>query len=451
VTDQQRNARFALAVLFGINFMNFFDRQIAGVLSEPIRVEFGMNFEQVGWISTAFTLIYAAIGVPLGRLTDTWARTKLIAIGIGFWSVLTAASGFAVGFWSYLLTRMGVGVGEAVCAPAGQSLIGDLYPAERRARAMGIFMMGLPLGLFASYILSGSIGEAWGWRAAFFVACVPGLILAGLTLLVREPARGAAEAHPPAAVASTDRSPYLAVLSIPTLWWIILSGMVFNFHAYAVNIFQNPFLQLFHEIGLRQASMLSAMSLGLAGAIGLLVGGMLGDRLRLKYANGRLLLAAIAFLCAAPCIYMALEQPKGSVTVFTILMAASSACTFVYYATVYSAIQDVVAPRLRGTAVALYFFAQYVLGASFGPPIMGALSDHFADSAMHAAGASELTTAFRAVGLHSAMYIMPLLMLVCAGSLFGASSTVGRDMQRLREGAQREGDGVTGSRGHATS
>ena len=96
--------------------------------------------------------------------------------------------------------------------------------------------------------------------------------------------------------------------------------------------------------------------------------------------NGRLLLAGIAMLCAAPCVFLALEQPKGGVTMFTILMAASSACTFVYYSTVYSAIQDVVPPHLRGTAVSLYFFAMYVLGASFGPTIMGALSDYFADS-----------------------------------------------------------------------
>jgi MFS family permease len=433
VTDQQRNARFALAVLFGINFMNFFDRQIAGALSEPIRVEFGMNFQQVGWVSTAFTVIYALIGVPLGRLTDSWARTRLISIGVTFWSVLTAASGLATGFWSYLFTRMGVGIGEASCAPAGQSLIGDLYPAERRARAMGIFMMGLPLGLFASYILSGIIGEAWGWRAAFFVACVPGLILAGLTLMIREPVRGAAEMHASSAAVPIGRSPYLAVLSIPTLWWIILSGMVFNFHAYAVNIFQNPFLQLFHGVGLREASTLSAISLGLAGAIGLLVGGALGDRLRVKRPNGRLTLAAIAMLCAAPCIFVALGQPKGDVKTFALLMAASSACTFVYYSTVYSAIQDVVPPQLRGTAVSLYFLAQYVLGASFGPPIMGALSDHFADAAMIAAGASELTPTFRAAGLHIAMYVMPLLLLVCAGSLFGAARTVARDMRRREE------------------
>lgn len=432
MTDEQRNARFALAVLFGINLMNFFDRQIAGALLEPIRIEFGMNDAASAWVNTAFTLIYAVVGVPLGRLSDTWKRTRLIAIGVTFWSVLTATSGLAIGYWSYLFTRMGVGIGEASCAPAGQSLIGDLYPVERRARAMGIFMMGLPLGLFASYILSGMIAEAWGWRTAFFVACVPGLILAALAWQIREPIRGASEASP-AAVGPSARSPFRTVLSVPTLWWIILSGILFNFHAYAVNMFQNAFLQRFHGIGLADASKLSALSLGLAGAIGLLVGGALGDRLRMKMPNGRLLLAAVAMLCAAPCIFIALEQPKGSVTLFTILMGASSACTFVYYATVYSAIQDVVPPQLRGTAVSVYFFAFYVLGASFGPTIMGTLSDNLAQSAMLAAGASEMTVAFRATGLHTAMYVMPVLVLLCAGSLFVAASTVAKDMRR-REG-----------------
>jgi MFS family permease len=121
--------------------------------------------------------------------------------------------------------------------------------------------------------------------------------------------------------------------------------------------------------------------------------------------------------------------------VFTILMAASSACTFVYYATVYSAIQDVVPGHLRATAVSVYFLAFYVLGASFGPTIMGTLSDRMAHAAMLAAGASEMTTAFRASGLHTAMYVMPALVLLCAASLFAAARTVAGDMQRVRVGA----------------
>jgi MFS family permease len=433
VTEEQKNARYALAVLFGINLMNFFDRQIAGALLEPIRIEFGMNDASSAWVNTAFTLIYAVAGVPLGRLSDTWKRTRVIAIGVTFWSVLTATSGLAIGYWTYLFTRMGVGIGEASCAPAGQALIGDLYPADRRARAMGIFMMGLPLGLFASYLLSGAIAEAWGWRAAFFVACLPGLLLAVLALRIREPKRAAPASAGQAAQPAS--SAFGVILRVPTMWWIILSGILFNFHAYAVNMFQNAFLQRFHEVTLGTAGKLSAFSLGLAGAIGLLVGGALGDRLRMKMANGRLLVAAASMLLAAPCIYIALEQPKGSVMPFTILMAASSACTFVYYATVYSAIQDIVPAHLRATAVSIYFFAFYVLGASFGPTIMGTLSDRMAHSAMVAAGATEMTTAFRATGLHTAMYVMPVLVLLCAAVLFVAAKTVAKDMQRVQVGA----------------
>ncbi|WP_217705119.1 spinster family MFS transporter [Peristeroidobacter soli] len=428
MTEQQRNARFALTVLFGINLMNFFDRQIAGALGEPIRIEFGLNDTQLGLVATVFTLVYAAVGVPLGRLTDNWLRTRLIAIGVTFWSVLTAASGLAWNYTSFLLTRIGVGIGEASCAPAGQSLIGDLYPPERRARAMAIFMLGLPFGLFAAYMLAGYIGEHWGWRTAFFVACLPGLILAGLALLIREPPRGAIEQRTSLALPG---SPFRSVLRIKTMWWIVLSGLLFNFNSYAVNVFQTPFLQRFHELGLQDANTISAVSLGLTGAIGLLAGGWLGDRLRVTRSNGRTLVAAFALLLAAPCVFTALQQPKGGVIVFTILMGTSSALSFAYYSTVYSAIQDVVAPNLRGTAVSLYFFAMYVLGASFGSTIMGALSDHFAHQAMLTAGATEMEAQFRAAGLHSAMYVIPVLMLLCSGSLFGASRTIAADMHAM--------------------
>lgn len=431
MTDRRNNARYALAVLFGVNLMNFYDRTVVGALAEPIRIEFGLSDTALGVLNTVFILVYAAVGLPLGRLTDTWLRTRLIAIGVTVWSLFTAASGLAAGYGSFIAARIGVGIGEASCAPAAQSLIGDLYPAERRARAMAVFMLGLPLGLFAAYLLSGSIGERWGWRAAFFIACVPGLILAALVLLVKEPVRGAAELRSAVTEAPSD-APYRRVLRIRTLWWIVLSGLLFNFSTYATSIFQTPFLQRFHQLGLADASKVSALSLGLTGVIGLLLGGWLGDRLHAKRANGRLLLAATALLLAAPCVFLALQQPKGGVAAFTVCMGTSSAMTFAYYSTVYSAIQDVVPPRLRGTAVAVYFFAMYVLGAAFGSTVMGALSDHFANAAMRAAGAPEMLPAFKAAGLHSAMYVIPALMLLCAGSLYAAAATVAGDMRRLK-------------------
>src|SRR5438128_9743468 len=197
-TNGPARARFALCVLFGINAMNFYDRQILAAVMEPIRKEWALTDSAMGLLGTAFTLVYAAVGVPLGRLADAWARTRLLSIGVSIWSVLTAASGFAWSYASLFVTRLGVGVGEASCAPAANSLIGDLYPPAQRGRALSIFMLGLPIGLFLSYWLSGRIAQAYGWRAAFYFPCLPGLLLAALSLTIDEPERGAADIGPQA-------------------------------------------------------------------------------------------------------------------------------------------------------------------------------------------------------------------------------------------------------------
>jgi MFS family permease len=419
--NETQNARYALAVLLGVNLMNFFDRQILGALAEPVRIEFALSDTALGVLNTAFVLIYAVVGIPLGRLTDRWLRTRVIAIGVSVWSLFTAASGIAGSYWTFFATRIGVGIGEASCAPAGQSLIADLYPPHRRARAMGIFMLGLPLGLFAAYLFSGAIGERWGWRVAFYAACVPGLILAGLTLFIKEPVRGAFDAPSPQ---RTAHAPFSALLRIRTLWWLALSGVLFHFNTYAVNAFQSAFLQRFHGIGLAQANAISSVSLGLAGIIGLLGGGWLGDLWHERRHNGRLLLAGICLLLAAPCVFAALQQPKGSVTMFGLCMGLSSALTFAYYSTVYSAIQDVVPPQLRGTAVSLYFLGMYVLGGAFGTTALGALSDYFAHRVMLDAGATQMLPLFKAAGLHMAMYVMPALMILCSATLFMAARSV---------------------------
>src|SRR5262249_9633139 len=159
----------------------------------PLRKELELSDAQVGWLTPAFLLLYAVIGIPLGRWADLGRRTRILSVGVALWSVLTAVSGLAWNFWSLFLMRLGVGVGEASCAPTANSLLGDLYPRERRAWAISIFMLGLPIGLGLSYIVSAQVAGLWGWRAAFFVAGIPGLVLAALCLWIPEPARGAAE------------------------------------------------------------------------------------------------------------------------------------------------------------------------------------------------------------------------------------------------------------------
>lgn len=432
MSKESKGPWFALWILFGINAMNFYDRQILGAVAELIRKDWVLSDTMLGTLGTAFILMYAVVGVPLGRLTDNWSRKKILGIGVGIWSVLTAASGLAPNVGWLFATRLGVGIGEASCAPAANSLIGDLYPPRKRALALSIFMLGLPIGIFLSYRLSGLIAHAYSWREAFYFACIPGLVLALLALKIPEPQRGAAEEHPSAGRQRAG-SPYWVVLSIPTIMWIIVSGALHNFNMYAVNSFLPAFLMRTHLMGLKEATNVSSIVLGAVGVIGLLGGGWAADRLSRTRADGKLLLSSITMFIAAPCIYFALNQPPGATVGFMLLMGTGSMLMFVYYSCVYAAIQDVIEPALRGTAMALYFFAMYVLGASLGPVGTGMLSDHFAKKAMTAAGATDMTEQFKATGLHSAMYVIPLICALLAVVLFAASRTVSADMEKLRK------------------
>jgi len=293
-------------------------------------------------------------------------------------------------------------------------------------------MLGLPIGLFLSYWLSGRIAHTYGWRAAFYFPCLPGLLLAALTLMIHEPERGAAEIGPQAS-RRREGSPYWLVLSMPTMLWIIISGALHNFNMYAAGSFLTAFLIRYHGLGLKEASFSSAVVLGAVGVIGLLGGGWAADRIGKTRPEGRLLVAAIAMLAATPCIYLALGQPPGTVRPFMVLMGSGSVLMFVYYAGVYAAIQEVIEPALRGTAMAIYFCAFYIFGASFGPPITGLLSDHYARKAMAAAGATVMTEQFKGAGLHSAMYLIPLLCLLLAVVLFAAARAMPKDVERLRK------------------
>jgi len=427
-------AKYALFLLFAVNLLNFFDRQLLGALGEPIRREFLLSDTELGTLGTIFTIIYAFVGLPLGMLSDRWYRNRLIALGTAFWSVLTAATGFAQNFAQIFIARLGVGIGEATCAPAGQSLIGDLFPSNQRAKAMGVFMLGLPAGIFLAYISAGAIATKFGWRAAFWFACVPGLILAVLALRIPEPVRGALDPGRVVTARGNAVKSLVSVLRLPTMWWIIMSGIFHNFNMYAINSFNTPFLQRFHEMSLLNASYVSSISVGAVGAIGLLAGGWLADKMSTKRRNGRLVVSAAAMAIAAPCIFMAINQPKGAITTYIIFMTMGTITMFVYYATVYAAIQDVIEPRLRGTAVALYFCFMYILGASMGPVGTGFLSDHFAHKAMVDAGASTMTEAFKAVGLHNAMYAIPVLALAAAVVLFAASRTMEKDVRKQQKG-----------------
>jgi MFS family permease len=334
-----------------------------------------------------------------------------------------------------LATRLGVGVGEAACAPAATSLIGDLYPPEKRARAMSVFMMGLPVGIALSYLVGSYVAHAYGWRAAFFVAGIPGILAAIAALFIAEPVRGGVErasgpplVPPPGGGPEARSTPIRRLLSIKTLWWIIVSGALHNFNMYALGSFYAPLLMRHYGADLRQAGLMSMVVYGLSGIPGLLVGGMLADRWSTKRRDGRLLVGAVATFVSAPLWLFALLRPAQDVALFVILGTLGCMFMYVYYASVYATLHDVVEPALRGTAMAVYFFAMYVLGASFGPLATGIVSDFFTRRAA-AGGPLE---PFRGAGLHAAMYLIPALSVILALVLFAATRTVAKDMDRMR-------------------
>ena len=427
-------AGYALAVLFAINLMNFFDRQILGAVGEQIRREWGLGDTALGALGTAFTLLYAFVGVPFGRLADRATRKYILAIGVFVWSLLTAASGLARNFWELFAVRLGVGVGEASCAPAAISLIGDLYLTRHRARATAVFMLGLPIGLGLSFLVGGYVAQRWGWRTALFIAAAPGLLCAVAALFVREPARGMVEEHK---VGQKRRpgSPYKLLLSIPTLGWIIASGALHNFNMYALGAFLASFLIRYHGVSLSQAGLIAMLVYGLSGIVGLVGGGIAADVIYRKRKDGRLLVATVAIAVCAPFMYLSLTRPAGDVMGFALLMGTGVGVMYAYYATVYSTIQDIVEPALRGTAMALYFGAMYLAGASLGPVGTGLISDYFTTQAAIDAGVLDHTAAalepFRAAGLHSAMYVIPFLAVLLAIVLFIASRTVKRDIETV--------------------
>jgi MFS family permease len=420
----------SLSVLFAINILNFYDRQVLGALLEPIRQEFHLSDTQLGALGTLPIVLYALVGLPLGRLADSGSRKRLLAAGVAVWAALTGLGGLVQSYLMLMVSRLGVYVGEAACAPAATSWIGDLFPAERRSRALALFMLGVPIGGALSYAISGPAAQAWGWRAALVVAALPAVLLIPALLGLDEPARGASETRRAATAAAAPAQPIWSILRIPTMWWIIASGALVNFNLYALGTFFPAFLTRYHGLSVGKAGLWAGVGYGAAGVAGGLIAGPWGDRVIHKRKDGRMLSASAAALMAAPLSLIGIRQPAGGAAASITLIMLAYGFLNMYYGLVYSAIHDVVAPAVRGTTMAVYFLAMYLCGASFGPLITGRLSDYLARAAAHSAGAAKVGEAYRAIGLHQAMYVIPVLSAGLALVLYAGSRTIAADMAR---------------------
>lgn len=428
---QASNAWQVLILLFLANFFNFYDRNVPSVLVEPIRREWGLTDTQLGLLTSAFALIYALAGVPMGRLADRLSRKTIIVCGLFIWSVLTAATGAAWSFASFLVIRMAVGVGEASYAPAATSLIGDLFPAHKRSRAMGIFVLGLPVGLIVGFFTTGAIAQYFGtWRAPLYLAAVPGMLLALCMFFIREPERGAAEASK--MVEHKIDRPIRRILAIPTFWGIILAGIAINIAGYGTQGFLVPLVQRYFGLPLQSAGVATGVIVGISGLVGLTLGATIADKLHQMNARARLIYGAVSMFAAAVLVHLSLRVEATEFTMFVVVYAIGWLLQYNYYSCAFPAVQDVVEPRLRGTAMAVFFALAYVLGGFAGPLLIGALSDSAAHSAMVAAGATQMTDHFRGLGLRQAMELVPIALVVCGGAFLFATRTFSADAAAMR-------------------
>ncbi|MFB7657428.1 MULTISPECIES: spinster family MFS transporter [unclassified Streptomyces] len=405
------SAGYVLGLLFVGNLLNYYDRALPSVVLEPIKDEYGLDDTQVGVLASAFVLVAAVAGVPLGRLADRIARRTVAGWGLLVWSAATAAGGVLTSFWGFFASRVGVGVGESSYAPATGSLLSDLYPSERRSRAHSLFMLGFPIGTLLAFFTAGGLAVAFdSWRAPFLIAAVPGIVVGLLVLRIREPERGAAEPTRAATSATRGnrRKNLLSLLRVRSMYGMLLAFAGYNFAAYAIGTFLTPVLQRYYGLGLVSAGAVGGVVVGVTGLIGLLVGGRVLDRAARKSPAARVQVAAVSLVGAAVLSLAGLAAGRGALWQLLVFLSLGYLLGIVYLAAAVPVVSDVIAPEQRSGALGLMFAIGYLLGGAAGPVFVGALSDSLAAASGSAAAAS-------AHGLQTAMMItVPLAFAVAA-------------------------------------
>jgi MFS transporter, Spinster family, sphingosine-1-phosphate transporter len=368
-------ARYALAVMGGINFLNYMDRYVPTAVSPIIQKEFHLSDTSVGLLASSFLIIYAICALPFGYWADRGVRKIVIGTGVTIWSLATLFTGLAQNFTQLFLSRAVVGIGEASYYPAGTSLLGDYFPKKSRGRAMSIWGAGTAFGIAVGFIGGGLIADAFGWRAAFYVTAIPGIFFGILAFTLREPLRGSAEARGPkvAHANAASLSSFVGLLKIKTLRYTILA-QVFLFFVLAADVSWLPIYMVRHfAIKPSTASTISGGLVVVGGLIGTLGGGWVADWRGLKSARGNLEVGLAGFLVASVSVALAILAP--SLTLFVPVFLISVVALYLYNGPFTAIGQNVVPPSLRASAVTMTLFTAHLLGDSWSPAAVGFLSD----------------------------------------------------------------------------
>lgn len=379
---------YVMSLLLGIYIVNFLDRQVVNILAEPIKRDLQLADWQLGLMGgLAFAVLYTFLGMPIALLAERRSRPAIIAVAIAIWSACTAACGFAQNFVQLVLARIGVGVGEAGCTPPAHSLIIDYAPAEKRSSAMAFYGMGAPIGGLVGMAFGGLVADSHGWRVAFLIAGIPGVLFAILTwLTLREPREFSAAAQAHAAQPHVTIGETLRVLASKPSFFLAVGAIAIKaFISIGYGLFLASFFLRNHPEGI--ARFAKAMGLesvgflgltlgvmsGLFGALGMWIGGQLADRYGQRDPRWYMWGCAIAAVLFIPPFYLSMTTP--SLTVALAALAVSSLISNLHYGPAISATLSVAPPRMRAPASAIQLFISNLIGLGLGPLAVGALSD----------------------------------------------------------------------------
>lgn len=368
---------YVLGVLVTVYVFNFIDRQILAILAPSIKAELLLSDTQIGALSgVAFGIFYATLGIPIARLADRYSRVNVIAISLSIWSLMTALSGLAANFWQLLVARIGVGIGEAGGSPPSHSLLADYFAPSKRATALGIYALGIPIGILFGNLAGGWVDEIFGWRYAFFVVGIPGILLAILLrVTVKEPPRG----HTETTKQTLDQVPFSVV--VKTMWQkksfrhMSLGAATQAFVGYGAIAWMPMFLVRSHDMSSGEVGTALGLIIGICGGVGTFLGGYMADRLGTRNVKWYMLIPALGFL---------ISVPFGFVVFYTHNLVIALACyclpaflVNLYTGPTFGMTQGLAPLAMRAAAAALLLFIINIIGLVFGPTTVGLLSDWF--------------------------------------------------------------------------
>ncbi|WP_458390052.1 spinster family MFS transporter [Sphingomonas sp. F9_3S_D5_B_2] len=358
-----------LALLLLAYIFNFLDRQILGILAAPIKADLHLTDTQFGAIGgLAFALLYSALGIPLAYLADRTSRSAVIAGSLAVWSAFTALCGAATGYWQLFLCRLGVGVGEAGGVAPSYALISDYFPPERRARALAIYSLGIPIGLAAGTLIGAYLAALIDWRAAFIVMGIAGVILAPiLRYSVRDLPRAAAKAQAPVGRVFPLLAPK------PTFWLLAFASSLSSLCGYGLALWVPSVMMRSFDLDLLTTGKFLASILLVGGCAGVFAGGWFADRLGTRDRSWYAKLPAIAWILTAPLYVAGLMSPSALIAWPLLLLA--NALNILWLGPITTAVQHLVPAHMRSTGAASFLLINNLIGLGVGPLLIGGLSD----------------------------------------------------------------------------